>query len=242
MADSPLQKRYAAEVDQLREDKKYLETKTDQYDDQINDIVKLSLPSDEDYAQTVVNANTFLGQAIRFASEASGCGCSVAIGSTGDFSAGTATTVYYEVARADMENASSDDYTGDDPQGDNGTVALTSGSGESTVLVQTNFGKGISLSIGTGVSAILLDISAVQPNPGSCSTITCSEYYTLQSDAITNYNNAKALVPRETAANKSGKIKAEAKEYRLQRWANEKGAKFTQDRIDRIDAFYPETE
>jgi hypothetical protein len=234
MADSPLQKRYAAEVDQLRKDNEFLETRTDEYDDRIKDIVKLSLPSDEDYAQTVVNANTFLGQAVAFGSEASGCGCSItiAIGST----------VYYEVARADMENASTDDYNGNDPQGDNGTVALTSGSGESTVLVQTNFGKGVSLSIGVGASAIFLGISTVQPNPGICATITCSEYYTLQNDAITNYNNAKSLVARETADNKSSKIKAEAKEYRLQRWANEKGKKFTQDRIDRIDAFYPETE
>jgi len=241
MADSPLQKRYAAEVDQLREDVKFLKTKTDQYDDNIKDIVKLSLPSDESYAQTVVNANTFLGQAVRYAMEATGCGCSVAVASTSAFVAGTATTVFYEVARAVMENASSDNYVGDDPQGDDGTVALTTGIGESTALVQSNFGKGVSVSIGAGSSVILLDVSAIQLSSGTCST-TCAEYYTLQSEAIANYNSAKADPVRTSAANKSEKIKEEAKEYRLQRWANEKGRKFSEDRIDRIEAFYPETE
>lgn len=241
MAESPLQKRYAAEVDQLREDAEYLESRTDQYDDQINDIVKLSLASDEQYAQNVVNANIYLGQAVRYGIEAIGCGCSVSGITTAAFQAGLASTVYYEVARADMENASSDDYTGDDPQGDNGTVPLTSGDGESTTLVQENFGKGVSVSIGAGSSAIFRSVSSIQLLPGSCST-TCSEYYTLQTQAISNYNDTKSDPIRTSAANKSETIKQEAKEYRLQRWANEKGKQFTQDRIDRIDAFYPETE
>ena len=131
MAESPLQKRYTAEVEQLKKDKEFLATRTSQYDDQINDIVKLSLPSDEAYAQTVKNANAFLAQVVNFAGVATGCGCSMSIG--------LGLTIYYEVAKAKMENASTDDYVGDDPQGSNGAVALTVGIGADTELNPSNF-------------------------------------------------------------------------------------------------------
>jgi len=238
MAESPLQKRYNSELEQLKKDKEFLETRTNRYDDQINDIVKLSLPSDEAYAQTVKDANAFLSQIVNFAGVATGCGCSI--------TAGLGITTYYEVAKVKMENASTDDYVGDDPQGSNGALALTVGIGADTELNPSNFGKGVNVRVdaatGVGASVRPRFISEVQPSPGICGTITCSELYELQQDAIENYNNAKSLVTREGYANKSSVVKTEAKEYRLQRWANEKGKKFTQDRIDRINAFYPETQ
>jgi len=241
MAESPLQKKYNSELEQLKKDKEFLKTRTNRYDDQINDIVKLCLSDDEAYAQTVKDANRYLAEAVGLATVAAGCGCSVA--GVGTYYVGASvTTIYYEIARAKMENASTDDYVGDDPQGSNGTVALTLNVGSDTELNPSNFGKGVNLQVGLGASVVLRDILAVQPSPGICGTITCSELYTLQDQAITNYNNARNAGTRASYANKSSVIKAEAKEYRLQRWANEKGAKFTQDRIDRIETFYPQTE
>ena len=235
---TPLQLKYDAESKQLNEDVVFLKEKVLEQNDQIQEIVSLSLPSDELYAQTVMDANRFLGQAINFATVASGCGCSVAIANTSTFLAGTATTVFYEIAQAVMENASSDSYTGDDPQGDDGTVNLTSGVGGDTVLAQSNFGKGISNQVGTGSSVVLLSVNAIQPISGGC-TQSCSALYTAQQAAITAYNNARASGPRTQYDNTSTNIKEEAKEYRLQRWSFVKAQKYTEDRNTRIVNFYP---
>lgn len=235
---TPLQLKYDAESKQLGEDIAFLQEKILEYNDQIQEIVSLALPSDELYAQTVMDANRFLGQAVNFATVASGCGCSVAIANTATFLAGTATTVFYEIAQAVMENASSDSYTGDDPQGDGGTVNLTSGIGGDTVLEKSNFGKGVSNQVGTGSSVILLSVNAVQPVSGGC-TQSCSALYTAQQAAITAYNNARASGPRTQYDNTSTTIKEEAKEYRLQRWSFGKAEKYTQDRKTRIKNFYP---
>lgn len=240
MANRKLQEYYNSELNQLQEDIDYLSEASEKYGDHISEIVSLSLASDESYAQSIVDANNYLAQAVNFATIASGCGCSVAIGSTGDYLAGTATTVYYEVAQAVMENGSYDNYIGDDPQGDAASVNLTSGSGSGTVLVPANFGRGISNRVSAGSSVVLLSVLSLQPNPGTCSS-HCSYYRDQQQAAITNYNNEKSSGSRTTDANKSATIKEEAKEYRLQRWAYKKAEGYTQDRYDRINTFYPET-
>ena len=91
---TPLQIFYDKETNQLENDVAYLDTQLDKYDDHIGALTPLANPSDEAYAQTVVDANRHLSQAINFGVIATGCGCSVATASTGDFLAGTDLRLY----------------------------------------------------------------------------------------------------------------------------------------------------
>ena len=156
---TPLQIFYDRETNQLENDVAYLDTQLDKYDDHIGSLTPLANPSDEAYAQTVVDANRHLSQAINFGVIATGCGCSVATASTGDFLAGTAATVYYEIAQNVMDNNSYDGYDGDDPLGEASPTNLTNGSGGSTTLNPSNYGRGIDNQISSGDSALLLYVS-----------------------------------------------------------------------------------
>lgn len=235
---TPLQIFYDKETNQLEQDVAYLDTQLDKYDDHIGALTPLANPSDEAYAQTVVDANRHLSQAINFGVIATGCGCSVATASTGNFQAGTAATVYYEIAQNVMDNNSYDGYDGDDPLGEASPTNLTSGSGGSTTLNPSNYGRGIDNQISSGDSALLLYVSATQLSPGIC-TQTCSELYTAQQSAISAYNSAKASGPRSQYATTSKTIKEEAAEYRKQSWAFSRGRKTTLNRKERISNFYP---
>lgn len=239
MAKSPLQKRYDQESGQLDKDVAYLDTRVDDQSEQIKDITVLSIPSDTLYAQTVVDANSYLGQAVNFGIVAAGCGCSVAgLGSTA-FLVGTAVTVFYEVARAKMKNVNSDSYDGDAPNDDNGTVNLTNNAGPNTDLNPNNYGEGYKNVIeNSGISTVLRYVSATQLVSGIC-TQSCSALYTAQQQALTDYNNAKATGPRDEYGGQSRIVKGEAMEYRRQRWAFKKGRRFSKDRQDRIKNFYP---
>ena len=235
---TPLQIFYDKETNQLENDVAYLDTQLDKYDDHIGALTPLANPSDEAYAQTVVDANRHLSQAINFGVIATGCGCSVATASTGDFLAGTAATVYYEIAQNVMDNNSYDGYDGDDPLGEASPTNLTNGSGGSTTLNPSNYGRGIDNQISSGDSALLLYVNSVQPVAGGC-TQTCSQLYTAQQSAISAYNSSKASGPRSDYATTSKTIKEEAAEYRKQSWAFSRGRRNTLDRKDRIANFYP---
>ena len=235
---TPLQIFYDRETNQLENDVAYLDTQLDKYDDHIGSLTPLANPSDEAYAQTVVDANRHLSQAINFGVIATGCGCSVATASTGDFLAGTAATVYYEIAQNVMDNNSYDGYDGDDPLGEASPTNLTNGSGGSTTLNPSNYGRGIDNQISSGDSALLLYVRSTQPSSGIC-TQTCSQLYTAQQSAISAYNSAKASGPRSDYATTSKTIKEEAAEYRKQSWAFSRGRRNTLNRKDRIANFYP---
>lgn len=235
---TPLQIFYDNETNQLENDVAYLDTQLDKYDDHINGITPLANPSDEAYAQTVMDANRYLSQAINFGVVATGCGCSVAIGNTSDFQLGIAATVFYEIAQNVMDNNSYDGYDGDDPLGDASPTNLTDGSGGSTTLNPSNYGRGIDNQIGTGSSEILLYIYAIQSLPGIC-TQSCSALYSEQQSALNSYNDAKASGPRSQYAATSRSIKEEAAEYRKQSWAYGRGRRTTLNRKERIANFYP---
>lgn len=235
---TPLQIYYDNETNQLEQDVAYLDTQLDKYDDHIGSLTPLANSSDEAYAQTVVDANRHLSQAINFGTVATGCGCSVAMEDGADFEAGIAVTVSYEIAQNVMDNNSYDGYDGDDPLGEADPTDLTSGEGGSTTLNPSNYGRGIDNQIGTGSSEVLLYVNAFQGFPGIC-TQTCSQLYTAQQDAITAYNDAKASGPRSDYAKTSRTIKEEAAEYRKQAWAFSRGKRTTLDRKDRISNFYP---
>ncbi len=232
---TPLQIFYDKETNQLEQDVAYLDTQLDKYDDHINGITPLANPSDEAYAQTVVDANRHLSQAVNFGVVATGCGCSVV---------GVSVTVYYEIAQNVMDNNSYAGYDGDDPLGEASPTNLTNGEGGSTTLNPSNYGRGIDNQVSLGSSTPLIYISANQidlfglPIVGTC-TATCAELYTAQQDAISAYNSAKASGPRSQYATTSKSIKEEAAEYRKQSWAFSRGRRNTLNRKDRIANFYP---
>jgi|14BtaG_2_1085337.scaffolds.fasta_scaffold04635_4 hypothetical protein len=231
MAKSPLQKTYDIELNQIDEDVEYLETRFDDHTEQIKQIEDLSRASDASYAQTVVIANSYLQQAVNFGEVAVGCGCS--IGVTAD--------VPFESARAKMTNVNiNPNYGGNDPNEDQGTVPLTEeDSSGNTTLNPVNYGKGYQNTIrDSSETATLKYVAAIQPNPGIC-TQTCSELYTLQQQALTDLNTARASPDRTQYGTQSGIIKDEAQEYRNQRWALRKGKKNTEERRQRIVNFYP---
>jgi len=230
MTKSPLQKKYDVELSQIDKDIVYLDTRYDDHTEQIAEIESLSLASDASYAQTVVDANSYLSQAANFGVVAAGCGCSV----------GAATTVFYEVARAKMRNVNiNPNYGGDSPNEDAGTVNLTNNAGPNTTLNPNNYGEGYKNVVEESTAeAALQYITAFQPSPGIC-TQTCSELYTAQQQALTNHNNAKTGPERVQYGNQSQVIKREAQEYRNQRWAMRKGKSNTEERRDRIRNFYP---
>lgn len=230
MTKSPLQKKYDIELSQIDKDITYLDTRFDDHTEQIAEIEALSIASDASYAQTVVDANSYLSQAENFGLVAAGCGCSV----------GAATTVFYEVARAKMRNVNIDpNYGGDSPNENVGTVNLTNTAGSSTTLNPGNYGQGYRNVVEESTEeAAVRYITVLQPSVGICSQ-TCSELYTAQQQALTNHNNAKTGPERAQYGEQSGIIKKEAQEYRNQRWAMRKGKSNSESRRDRIKNFYP---
>ena len=62
-----------------------------------------------------------------------------------------------------MDNNSYDGYDGDDPLGEASPTNLTNGSGGSTTLNPSNYGRGIDNQISSGDSALLLYVNSVQP-------------------------------------------------------------------------------
>jgi hypothetical protein len=230
MAKSPLQKTYDIELDQIDNDVAYLETRFDDHTEQITQIENLSKASDAEYAQTVIIANSYLGQAVDFGDTAVSCGCSILV----------TTETAYESARAKMTNVNNNpNYGGDDPNEDVGTVSLTSNEGPNTTLNPVNYGKGYQNVIEeSDTTAMLNYVQLFQPSPGIC-TQTCSELYTAQQQALTDLNNARSSPDRTLYGTQSAIIKDEAQEYRNQRWALRKGKQNTEERRQRIVNFYP---
>lgn len=245
MSKAELRANYTNELEQLQEDivtivgigSTYMRTRG-----QLQDLAK---PSDEDLADTVIKYNSFIAQAVNFATIASGCGCSVALGNTSDFQTGIAQTIFWERAVAERWNVHqpNSEYGGSQPKTDAADLNLNNGTGSNTGIIAQNLGQGKENKVvtltGAGSSTILLDIIDNPSFVSTCSS-TCDYYRLQQAAAVQNANDAKA--GRTNLINTSDAFKEEATEYNLRVWAYERGKAETQAKIDRIETFLPNIE
>ena len=237
MSKKELRDKYDEELPRLRKDIESLEGLKREADRYIPMLVTLASEPDKSVAQTVVDYNTLIEEAVGIVTTAIGCGCSVSgIGVTAGNDAVGISTVYYEVAKASMQNLSGGGYGGDDPYGDNGSVNLTSGSGSSTTINTSNLGKGVDTFVGSGSSVIMRVINNDPLMVSTCSD-TCAELEAKRQAKVTEATNAKS--GRSSDISKSDTFKDEIKEYEIQIWAAQAGQTETQAKINRIETFYP---
>jgi hypothetical protein len=234
MSKKELRDKYNDELPRLKKDIVALESLKKESNRYIPMLVTLASIPDEQIAQSVVDYNRLIDEAVGIVSTAIGCGCSVAgIGVT--VFVGVSTT-FYEVAKASMENLSGGGYGGDDPYGDAGTINLTSGSGSDTTINTQNLGKGVDSFVGSGSSVVMRVIYENIFTPSTCAK-TCTEFEEERQSKLTEAANAQS--GRSPLISQSDTFKDEIAEYEIQIWAVESGQNETQSKINRIETFLP---
>lgn len=234
MSKKELRDKYNEELPRLEGDIEALKRLQAEQDKYIPMLITLAAPTDSSLAETVVQYNSKIAEAVAITSTAIGCGCSVAGIGTSSFVG--VSTYYYEIAKASMENISSGGYGGDDPYGDAGTVSLTSGIGSNTTINISNLGKGVDTFVGSGSSVLIRVINDDPLMPSICGT-TCAEFEALRQAALNAATSAQS--GRSTFTSQSNAFKEEIQDYEIRKWAAKAGEVETQAKIDRIKAFLP---
>jgi len=228
MSKKELRDKYEEDLRRLENDVQFLTELSVKEDQYIPQLIELTIPTDRQLAQKVVDYNTNLADAVAIATAAISCGCSVSIG----------VTYHYERARGNLENISGGNYGGDEPYGDNGTVDLTSGIGSATTINTANLGRGVDSFVATltgiGNSVVLRTINTTFSS--SCGT-SCAEFLAQQQAAVNAANNAQT--GRTPLINASDAFKEEIKEYEIRKWAAKAAIDETQSKINRINNFLP---